>query len=153
MAEKLQNDKTEDPEPTEETPQEKALRECRKLNAECTAMSSHLNEYLESDTDFNALNSALNSAYSEYKLFEEEHENVTKKRIRRKAKRKMKRKAKEVDKCNEDLTAYCYYRNVNMLLLESPRAYACMLCQNRQPIIGADGEQICEFQNEEGKIK
>ena len=40
------------------------------------------------------------------------------------------------------------YHDVNLLLLESPQSYACMLCQNRQLIETEDGKQICRLRLE-----
>lgn len=69
--------------------------------------------------------------------------------LTRRSKRRLRRAGKEVRKRREDLNVYMYYHDINLLMLESPRSYACMLCRNKQRTEGDDGEEYCRFRQEE----
>lgn len=125
-------DKETPPEAAEETAEERARRECGELIALCTAMSEKIRIFMESDSEYVASNLSLTAAFEEYETLQKNG-------------KKTKKAQREVEKRHEDLNAYCFYRQINMLLLESPRAYACNICMNKQITPGIDGEPICKF--------
>lgn len=134
----------------EETPEEKARRECLELNAFCSELSEKVSVLVQGDIEFESLVSALQAATVEY---DELSARLKRKRktgeLTRRSKRRLRRAGKEVRKRREDLNVYMYYHDINLLMLESPRSYACMLCQNKQPAEGDDGEEYCRFRQEE----
>ena len=139
-------EKQEEP---EETAEEKARRECRELNALCAVLSEKVGAVLQGDIEFESLVSALQASTVEY---DEISARLKRKRktgeLTRRSKRRLRRAGKDVKKHRQDLNVFMYYHDVNLLLLESPQSYACMLCQNRQLIETEDGEQICRLRLE-----
>lgn len=139
-------EKQEEP---EETAEEKARRECRELNALCAVLSEKVGAVLQGDIEFESLVSALQASTVEY---DEISARLKRKRktgeLTRRSKRRLRRAGKDVKKHRQDLNVFMYYHDVNLLLLESPQSYACMLCQNRQLIETDDGEQICRLRLE-----
>lgn len=132
-----------------ETAEEKARRECRELNALCAVLSEKVGAVLQGDIEFESLVSALQASTVEY------DELIARLKRKRKtgeltwrSKRRMRRAAKEVKKHRDDLNVFMYYHDINLLILESPQSYACMLCQNRQLIETEDGEQVCRLRLE-----
>lgn len=139
-------EKQEEP---EETAEEKARRECRELNALCAVLSEKVGAVLQGDIEFESLVSALQASTVEY---DEISARLKRKRktgeLTRRSKRRLRRAGKDVKKHRQDLNVFMYYHDVNLLLLESPQSYACMLCQNRQLIETEDGKQICRLRLE-----
>lgn len=139
-------EKQEEP---EETAEEKARRECRELNALCAVLSEKVGAVLQGDIEFESLVSALQASTVEY---DEISARLKRKRktgeLTRRSKRRLRRAGKDVKKHRQDLNVFMYYHDVNLLLLESPQSYACMLCQNRQLIETENGEQICRLRLE-----
>lgn len=134
----------------EETPAEKARRECLELNAFCLELSEKVSALVQGDIEFESLVSSLQAATVEY---DELSARLKRKRktgeLTRRSKRRLRRAGKEVRKRREDLNVYMYYHDINLLMLESPRSYACMLCRNKQLTEGDDGEEYCRFRQEE----
>lgn len=130
----------------EETAEEKARRECRELNALCAVLSEKVGAVLQGDIEFESLVSALQAATVEYDELSVrlKHKRKTGELTRR-SKRRLRRAGKDVKKHRQDLNVFMYYHDVNLLLLESPQSYACMLCQNRQLIETEDGDQVCRL--------
>ena len=56
-----------------------------------------------------------------------------------------KRARRELEKRQNELNYYCFYKDINAYLLTNPRAYACMLCKNKQLIPWENGEPICKY--------
>lgn len=104
----------------------------------------------EIEIEFESLVSSLQAATVEY---DELSARLKRKRktgeLTRRSKRRLRRAGKEVRKRREDLNVYMYYHDINLLMLESPRSYACMLCRNKQLTEGDDGEEYCRFRQEE----
>ena len=134
----------------EETPEEKARRECLELNAFCLELSEKVSVLVQGDIEFESLVSSLQAATVEY---DELSARLKRKRktgeLTRRSKRRLCRAGKEVRKRREDLNVYMYYHDINLLMLESPRSYARMLCRNKQLTEGDDGEEYCRFRQEE----
>lgn len=132
-----------------ETAEEKARRECRELNALCAVLSEKVGAVLQGDIEFESLVSALQASTVEYDEISArlKHKRKTGELTRR-SKRRLRRAGKDVKKHRQDLNVFMYYHDVNLLLLESPQSYACMLCQNRQLIETEDGEQVCRLRLE-----
>ena len=147
QAEKKNKAKAAEP---EETPEEKARRECLELNAFCLELSEKVSVLVQGDIEFESLVSSLQAATVEY---DELSARLKRKRktgeLTRRSKRRLRRAGKEVRKRREDLNVYMYYHDINLLMLESPRSYACMLCRNKQLTEGDDGEEYCRFRQEE----
>lgn len=148
-AEPPAEEQTTEEEP-EETAEEKARRECRELNALCAVLSEKVGAVLQGDIEFESLVSALQAATVEYDELSVrlKHKRKTGELTRR-SKRRLRRAGKDVKKHRQDLNVFMYYHDVNLLLLESPQSYACMLCQNRQLIETEDGDQICRLRLEQ----
>lgn len=102
------------------------------------------------DIEFESLVSALQASTVEYDEISArlKHKRKTGELTRR-SKRRLRRAGKDVKKHRQDLNVFMYYHDVNLLLLESPQSYACMLCQNRQLIETEDGDQICRLRLEQ----
>lgn len=145
-AEQAGEEKQEEP---EETAEEKARRECRELNALCAVLSEKVGAVLQGDIEFESLVSALQASTVEYDEISArlKHKRKTGELTRR-SKRRLRRAGKDVKKHRQDLNVFMYYHDVNLLLLESPQSYACMLCQNRQMIETEDGDQLCRLRLE-----
>lgn len=114
------------------TPKEQAKADCDALCLLCSKMSDTLRKSIEQDYDFQALNRILSNSLKEYEILESEG-------------RKTKKKRKEVNKYHRELNEYCYYNHINLMLLESPQNYACMICQNKQLVQTEDGDTVCEL--------
>ena len=123
---------TERQEDLHEIEEDKDRAACEKLQALCKEMSERLAAYVGEDPEFNSHVQALQGALTEY-------EALRGRRFR------ARRAYKQVQKWRQELSVYCCYNEVNLLLLQSPRAYACMLCQNKQLVQTEDGEEICAY--------
>ena len=125
-------DGAQEEETREETPEEKSRRECAELMALCLKMSERISQSFAADQEFIALTKAIEGAYEEYRALME-----TGKRT--------KRARHELEKRQNELNYYCFYKDINAYILTNPRAYACMLCQNKQLIPWENGEPICKY--------
>lgn len=105
---------------------------CLKLRAECSILSKRLHAYIGSDPEYQGYLQLLQGAIAEYEAggYKKKHE---------------KRKRKQIEKIRQDLNVYCFYNDINFLLLQSPNTYACLICQNRHPEIQEDGTEICMY--------
>ena len=136
--------------PPEETEEEKQRRKCRELNDLCVVMSHRIEGYLQGDIEFESLVSALQAAAEEC----ENYEKIAPRRrrsgkLKRRSRRRLKKLGKDIRRKRQDLNVFCFYHSINLRLLESPRAYACMLCKDKQPVTGEDGEEYCRLRQEE----
>lgn len=131
---------------SEETAEEKARRECLELNTLCAVLSEKIGAVLQGDIEFESLVSALQASTVEYDELSVrlKHKRKTGE-LTRWSKRRLRRAGKEVKKHRQDLNVFMYYHDVNLLLLESPQSYACILCQNRQLVETENGEQVCRL--------
>lgn len=141
-------------EPPEETEEEKQRRQCRELNDLCAVMSHRIEGYLQDDIEFESLVSALQAATEEYENYAETAPRRRRSgKLKRKSRRRLKKLEKDIRRKRQDLNVFCFYHSINLRLLESPRAYACMLCKDKQPVTGEDGEEYCRFRQEELDIE
>ena len=137
-------------EPSEETEEEKQRRQCRELNDLCAVMSHRIEGYLQDDIEFESLVSALQAATEEYENYADTAPRRRRSgKLKRKSRRSLKKLEKDIRRKRQDLNVFCFYHSINLRLLESPRAYACMLCKNKQPVTGEDGEEYCRLRQEE----
>lgn len=148
---KKSKDEGETPdEPPEETEEEKQRRQCRELNDLCAVMSHRIEGYLQGDIEFESLVSALQAATEEYENYAETAPRRRRSgKLKRKSRRRLKKLEKDIRRKRQDLNVFCFYHSINLRLLESPRAYACMLCKDKQPVTGEDGEEYCRLRQEE----
>ena len=137
-------------EPPEETEEEKQRRQCRELNDLCAVMSHRIEGYLHGDIEFESLVSALQAATEEYENYAETAPRRRRSdKLKRKSRRRLKKLEKDIRQKRQDLNVFCFYHSINLRLLESPRAYACMLCKDKQTVTGEDGEEYCRLRQEE----
>lgn len=137
-------------EPSEETEEEKQRRQCRELNDLCAVMSHRIERYLQDDIEFESLVSALQAATEEYENYADTAPRRRRSgKLKRRPRRRLKKLEKDIRRKRQDLNVFCFYHSINLRLLESPRAYACMLCKNKQPVTGEDGEEYCRLRQEE----
>ena len=137
-------------EPPEETEEEKQRRQCRELIDLCAVMSHRIEAYLHDDIEFESLVSALQAATEEYENYAETAPRRRRSgKLKRKSRRRLKKLEKDIRRKRQDLNVFCFYHSINLRLLESPRAYACMLCKDKQTVTGEDGEEYCRLRQEE----
>ena len=141
------SDRSESPrEDRGETEEELARQKCRDLNALCAEFSKKVETALQEDIEFESLVSSLQAATVEYDELSTrlKHKRKTGE-LTRHSNRRLHRARKEVKKHRENLNVFMFYHDINLLLLESPQSYACMLCQNRVLIETENGEQVCRL--------
>lgn len=137
-------------ESSEETEEEKQRRQCRELNDLCAVMSHRIEGFLQGDIEFESLVSALQAATEEYENYADTAPRRRRSgKLKRRSRRRLKKLEKDIRRKRQDLNVFCFYHSINLRLLESPRAYACMLCKDKQPVTGEDGEEYCRLRQEE----
>lgn len=134
----------------EETEEEKKRKACMIINSMCDQISNAMMSTLCDDVEYESLLTSLQAAEVEYDFL---NKNLKRKRntgeLTWLSQKKLRRISKEIKRHREDLSNYLYYRDMNLLLLESPKSYACMLCGIKDPIDTEDGDTVCRFQIKE----